>query len=346
MTHLKLTLSCVICVLFVTVTTCKSSAQPATISTHSDAEEIIYETIVIPPNLEKLPESTFSETWAYLVGGYESSLKANFPISDIVYFSAEVDRYGHLTDVPNRKKIEKFKGRVHYSVTCNGSGLTHFCLEPGSKTRKELLEELLAASESFDGLNMDFELVGQRDADNYISFLKELRAGLGKKIFSVCVPARTKSSVTYNYPAIAALCDKVFVMAYDEHWSSSEPGPVASMNWCKTVASYSLQTIGHEKLIMGLPFYGRGWGDKSTSRGLIYTTTDRIIRENNITDIKRDNGIPNFKYDVTVTVNVYYEDTYSLAARMDMYQKQGVRSVGFWRLGQEPVGVWNLIHLR
>ncbi|MDR2842293.1 MAG: glycoside hydrolase [Spirochaetaceae bacterium] len=309
-------------------------------------EELEYEIVEIPANLEKLPESSFKEIWAYLISGYENSLKQNFPITDIVYFSAEVDRYGHLASVPKRKKIEKFKGRIHFSVTCNSSGLTHFILEEGSKARKDLLNELIAAAQPFDGLNMDFELVPARDADAYVSFLAELKAALGTKTFSVCVPARTKADNSYNYTKIAAVADKVFIMAYDEHWSSSKPGPVASMNWCKTVASYGLKTIGADKLVMGIPFYGRSWGDRSTSRGLIHSTTDKIIKENNIQNIKRENGIPTFNYQVTVNIVVYYEDTYSLSTRMEMYQKQGVRSVGFWRLGQEPIGVWNLVRTK
>jgi spore germination protein YaaH len=169
---------------------------------------------------------------------------------------------------------------------------------------------------------------------------------LGKKDFSVCVPARTKAGGTYNYKKIADLSDRVFVMAYDEHWSTSKPGPVASMNWCKTVASFSLQSIGPKKLVMGLPFYGRSWGDQSTSRGLISTTTERIKRESGVGDVRRENGIPTFKYQVTVNITVYYEDEYSLATRMNMYQNQGVQAVGFWRLGQEPLGVWNLLRIR
>ncbi|GHU39542.1 hypothetical protein FACS1894190_04700 [Spirochaetia bacterium] len=307
--------------------------------------EDIYEFVDIPPNLEDLPVSTFKEVWAYLVSGEESALKSNYAISDVVYFAAEVDRYGHLVDVPQRKKVGNFSGRVHVSAACNGAGLTHFVLEPGSRARQTLLSELIAAAAAYDGLNMDFELIPSRDADNYLSFLQDLKAGLGKKMFTVCVPARTRAGGTYNYKRIAEIADRVFVMAYDEHWSTSKPGPVASMNWCKTVASYCLQSIGSEKLIMGIPFYGRAWGDKSTSRGLKNSTSQRIIEENSIENVRRVNGIPTFEYDVTVRVTVYYEDDYSISTRMDMYRKQGVQSVGFWRLGQESTGVWGLLKL-
>ncbi|MDR0550485.1 MAG: glycoside hydrolase [Spirochaetaceae bacterium] len=299
----------------------------------------------LPLNAGALPESRFKESWAYVVAGHENALKSNYPISDVVYFGADVDRYGHVVDIPSRKKLSKFSGRVHVSITCGSAGLTHFILEPESKARKIFVSELLDMASQYDGLNIDMESLPLKDAGNFISFLGELRKGLGKKMLSVCVPARTSENQTYNYVRVSEACDRVFVMAYDEHWSTSAPGPVASLSWCKKVASYALETIGADKLIMGIPFYGRGWGDKSTSRGLIHSTTERIRRENGITQIERENGIPKFKYEVLVTVTVYFEDDYSLAARMKMYEDMGIKYVGFWRLGQESTGVWSLVSL-
>ncbi|GHV83046.1 hypothetical protein AGMMS50212_03860 [Spirochaetia bacterium] len=312
----------------------------------NEEENAIYEFIEIPDNLSELPISSFDEVWAYLISGNETSLKSNMPITDLVYFNATLDWYGHLTDLPKRRTISKFPGRVHLAVLSESGGQTHIMLDPDGNYRQRLITELVDAAAAYDGLNIDFEKVPLRDADNFISFLTELRSKLGNKILSVCVPARTRTGGAYNYKKIASIADRVFVMAYDEHWSTSAPGPVASMNWCKTVASFSLQSIGSEKLVMGLPFYGRAWADRSTSRGLIHSTTEKIKQESGIEQIRRVNGIPTFKYEVMVTVSVYYEDEYSLATRMEMYNHQGVQSVGFWRLGQEPLGVWNLIKIR
>jgi spore germination protein YaaH len=96
---------------------------------------------------------------------------------------------------------------------------------------------------------------------------------------------------------------------------------------------------------MGIPFYGRAWGNTSTSRALVNATTEKIKEDHGVENIKRINGIPTFTYDVTVKVTVYYEDEYSLATRIEMYQKQGVEAIGFWRLGQETTRVWSLLTL-
>jgi len=312
-------------------------------------EEIIEEEeppIELLPVGADLPVSTFREIWGYVIAGRESSLSRNFPLTDVVYFNAEVDSYGKLTGVPRRRNIT-FSGRVHFSVTCGSRSLTHFVLAPGSNERKELIDDLLTAARDYDGLQIDFENVPARDGEAFLSFLSELRSGLGNKFFTIALPARTSriANDVYDYEKIKPYVDRILVMAYDEHWSGSTPGSVASLQWCRRVADYSLRAIGQEKLIMGLPFYGRAWGDSNPSRALIYTTTESIIRDQKVTEIRRENGIPTFDYDVLVKVKVYYEDVYSLSSRMEMYRTMNVRSIGFWRIGQEPTAIWRLLTL-
>jgi hypothetical protein len=307
--------------------------------------EEIYETVELPDDAGPIPESSFGEVWAYFVSGNEAGLPAGRPISDMMYFAAEIDSYGHLAAIPKRGNIGGFNGRAHLAVVCSGRGLTHFVIQNGSEARRQIVSEIIAAVKDYDGLNIDMENVPARDGEHFLSFLRELREGLGGKTLSVCVPGRTRAEGVYNYAAIAAIADRVFVMAYDEHWSDSAPGPVASMNWCKSVADFGLKSIGAKKLIMGIPFYGRGWGDKSTSRAMTYSTTEWHRRQYGADDFRRENGVPTFTYDVNVLVTVYYEDVYSLAARMFMYRNQGVQNVGFWRLGQEPAAIWQYIKL-
>jgi len=314
----------------------------------AEEEELIDETpIFIPEPQSVLPVTSFKEVWVYVVAGYESAYRRGLPISDIGYFGAEIDSYGALTAVPRRQNLSSFPGRVHLVVGCSSRAISHFALMPGSKEREALIADLLAATRNFDGLQIDFEYVPPRDREAFHSFLRELREGLGDKIFSVALPARTRKLAddVYDYETIKPIVDKILVMAYDEHWSGSAPGSIASLSWCRNVANYCLRAIGPEKLIMGLPFYGRSWGNHSPSRALIHSTTQSLINEFRVTEIRRENGIPVFDYNVNVSVKVYFEDEYSQSARMEMYKSQNVTAIGFWRLGQETAKVWNIIKL-
>jgi spore germination protein YaaH len=311
------------------------------------SEEFIPLEFELPPPNADLPVSNFKEIWAYLVAGNEQGLNLNYPVSDLVYHGAEVDYYGKLVDIPNFRNISSFRGRKHFEAACNSGSLTHFVLMEGSSERRALIRDLLEAAKPYDGLQIDFEYIPARDGEAFLSFLRELRSGLGGKIFSIALKARTRtiSDDVYDYNKIKPIVDRILVMAYDEHWSGSDPGPIASMAWCQRVARYSLDTVGAEKIIMGLPFYGRSWGDMNPNRALVYGTIEDIMKEQKIMEVQRENGIPYFKYTTPVTVTLYYEDAYSLSARLDMYKKTGVNKVGFWRLGQETMAFWSVIGL-
>ncbi|MDR1870112.1 MAG: glycoside hydrolase [Treponema sp.] len=330
--------------LFIIITGCFSSPDKSTKKEDSDMEDKPLFSVFAPDTPPQI--SAFGEIWAYVIAGRETPNLNQLPLSDIGYFGADIDSYGKLVSVPKRQNLA-FSGRVHMVVKCDGRSLTHFVLLPGSQERKALIADLLAASKNYDGLQIDFENVPEKDGDAYLSFIKELRAGLKDKMFTVALAARTRklNSDVYDYEKIKPYVDRILVMAYDEHWSGSKPGPVASMQWCKRVAEYSLRVIGKEKLIMGLPLYGRAWGDHNPSRALIFPTTEKVFSDNNVTSVKRENDIPVFEYDVNVSVKVYYDDEYSLSARMDMYKSMGVTSVGFWRIGQETPEIWKSLLL-
>jgi len=341
----------VIAFIVVLILACKSSPSEIQSEVPVDEmqDEIVYE--YLPPDSiapgTQLVVSQYREIWAYLVAGRENALDHSHPISDLVYFGAEVDSYGKLTDIPNFRNIQTFRGRKHFVVACNSRALTHFVLKVGSNERKALIEDLLDASRLYDGLQIDFEYIPAKDGEYFLSFLRELRAGLGNKIFSIALPARTKTLVddVYDYKKIAPIVDRILIMAYDEHWSGSKPGPIASMRWCNLVARYALDTIGQEKLIMGLPFYGRSWGSINPNRALVYSSIDEIIQKEHVRNIHRENGIPMFTYHPDITATIYYEDAFSLSTRLEMYKKMGVGAVGFWRLGQETPAFWPVIEL-
>jgi hypothetical protein len=334
---------------------CASAPDPAPgpAETPEEAEPapVVEEDAAPPPPArqtdETLPVSSFGEIWGYVVAGREAALDPELPLSDIGYFGAEIDLYGKLTDVPDPRKLRFFKGRLHLVAACNGRALSHFVLREESPERKALIEDLLAAARNYDGLQIDFENVPRRDARNFLSFLAELKVGLKGKPLTAALPARTGrlDNDVYDYEKIKPLVDRILVMAYDEHWSTSKPGPIASMDWCRKVAGHSLRTVGREKLVMGIPFYGRAWGDINPSRAYLYSGIESVMKENPVTNVRREDGIPAFDYEASVSVKVYYEDDHSLSARMDMYRTMGVAAVGFWRIGQESPSVWPLIRL-
>ncbi len=296
----------------------------------------------------------FNEIWAYVLDGREDALSNEMPLTDVGYFGAEISNRGFLTAVPDATKLVFYEGRVHLVAVCNHYGMTHMMLNPEYPFREQLIDDLISAVEeyNYDGLQIDYELILAVDEDNFISFLEELNYRLKnlpgtekvkERIFSVAVPARTRylTEDAFDYERITATADKVFVMAYDEHWSGGTPGPVASFDWGENVATYALETIGQEKLIMGQPFYGRTWGDINGNRAFFHSGMERQIEEHKVKNLERTENILNFTYTVPLTITGYYDDANSIEARSNMYKNMNINKTGFWCLGQEDREVWN-----
>lgn len=290
----------------------------------------------------------FDETWGYVSMAKADEYRDDLPLTDVCYFSADVNCYGELISVPKIDAIKVEGKRRHMVFICDSKSLTHFVLDPQYSVREKIIEQLIEAVEPFDGLNIDMELVPARDGNLFLSFVAELRERLSEKILSVCVPARVRRlrDEVYPYAEIAALCDRVFIMAYDEHWSGGVPGPIASPEWTSNVAAYAVKSIPLEKIVMGLPFYGRTWAEKSTSGAWYYETAQKMLTENEVDNLTYENGIPTFSYTTEVKVTGYLNDLYSLWTLSKAYQKVNINKIGYWRIGQEDPAVWDYLLIK
>jgi spore germination protein len=294
------------------------------------------------------PRPAFKEIWAYLMRGDEGGLTGTEPITDLCYFSVSLTKEGRITEAVARPVVNPTKGaapRVHLVIDeLSNDALMHFSLDPEYGVRPLLIGDILRVSEGFDGVQIDFESVSRDDAEYFIDFLKELRRSLpAGRILSVAVPARTRLIAdAYDYARIAAIADKLIIMAYDEHWSASSPGPIASLPWCAKVADYALGAIARGKIVMGVPLYGRAWPDKRLSRAMRFKNIQELVAEKKSeTNYSSDLGAW-FEYSENVVVTVFYDDERSLLEKLNLYKARDIQSVSFWRIGLGPEAFWDI----
>ena len=288
------------------------------------------------------------ESWGYVMQTRLDEYTPGLPLTDICFFAGEVNCYGELVGAPSRSKINTNGARCHLVIVCDSKSLTHFVLQPGSEVRKKLLRDIVKAGAAYDGVQIDFELVPARDRGNFLTFLADLRYMLGqKKWFTVCVPARFKQLTddVYPYREIARYCDRVFVMAYDEHWSGGTPGPVASLEWCRKITEYAKKSIPEKKLIMGIPLYGRSWVNETTAGAWYFSGANRIMTEHGVEKIDYDDEIPKFKYTANVEVTGWFNDVSSVLAFCRLYEGFDIHKMGFWRVGFEDPAMWDWIKI-
>jgi spore germination protein YaaH len=290
----------------------------------------------------------FGEIWAYLMQGEEKDFSGNEPITDLCYFSAVINYKGELVgpkEIPGSVKLN-VRTRTHL-VICDlrNTSLLHFLLTPAYPLRARFMESLSAFAKNYDGVQIDFEAIHPDDADNYISFLSECKKVIGEKMLSVALPPRREyCRDPYDYERIGAIADRVIVMAYDEHWSTSKPGPIASLQWCGRVASYVKTKIPEGKAVMGVPFYGRAWQNERFDRALKYRMVEELaMKRDDLRTGKQD--YPSFTYDAKVTVTVFFENKRTVLEKLELYRSMGFRSVGFWRIGQNAKDIWGYLSL-
>ena len=294
----------------------------------------------------------FSEVWAYLLEGEESYLKNVNNITDLAYFSAKVNDEGRIERIPDIQKIPenlRKKRRMHCVVSAPwNSSLMYFCLSKDRDTMEKLIEDIVSIADFYDGVQIDFESVKNRETNVFAAFLKKLKEKLPEKtILSVALPARSaKIADAYDYKEISGIVDKVLIMAYDEHWGTGDPGNIASLSWCRRICSYAKENVPSDKLVMGIPLYGRVWQKPEHSRALKYFQTLDLWKQYSAPMVKRDEGgSPCFSYRETVDLLVYFEDVMSLKNKMQFYEDADVSSIGFWRISQEPALLWSSFKL-
>lgn len=297
--------------------------------------------------LFSLEPVSFQEIWGYLMRGEESTLTEQKSITDVAYFSASITETGRLSKVPTFPPSLRKGKRVHLVVNAPGNrSLMYWCLSKDLETRKLLIQDILAASKDFDGIQIDFEVLRKEEAAAFYSFLQEVKANLSKeKCFSVALPARTsKREDPFPYKEIAAIADRVVIMAYDEHYGGGSAGAIASLAWCKRVLHFAKQEIPEGKLIMGLPLYGRVWQKQKIASALKYPQTLALWKEFPKQVQRLEDGTAYFSFQKKVDLDVYFEDEQSLYKKLSTYEKNQVRAVALWRLSQEPISLWRHLY--
>ena len=299
-------------------------------------------------------EARVNETWAYLMKGEEKYFPATSPITDIGCFSASVDSDGNLSGghlTPPSLPGTGPNTRYHLVITIPWSTtLSHIYLDPKLPFRQRIIDGIVERCTPFDGLQIDIESVSSKDKPSYLKFLMAVKNALPKdKIFSVAVMARwadhkkANPADAFDYPFIGKVADRVIIMAYDEHYSGGGHGPIASLPWCKKIYDYALQTIPAEKIVMGIPLYGRSWQKEKTAGALRNPAvwTDLRIRGAQLESTPANGG--SYSYTTNVTMNVHFESLPSLNAKMDLYGSNPIRGIAFWRISQGPRGFWDQI---
>jgi spore germination protein len=132
-------------------------------------------------------------------------------------------------------------------------------------------------------------------------------------------------------------------MAYDYHWSTSAPGPIAPVGWVRDVLDYALAHIPAQKLQLGIPLYGYDWVG-SVGHPLSWSQVYTLLTAHRA-QVQWDQASqsPWLRYtDAAGTQHeVWFENAYSSSTKFDLARKLGVHGVSLWMFGTEDQVTWS-----
>ena len=221
-----------------------------------------------------------------------------------------------------------------------------------SENRKNLIKNLMndAKAYGFDGINIDFESLTQDNAPHFIQFIRELSVSCRNNglVLSVDVPIPASYNMYYERGKLAEVVDYVINMGYDEHYSGSDEGSSASIDFVKNSITDSLAEVPKEKLINAVPTYTRVWtreNGKLSSSALGINGATKWVKENNV-NLTWDDEVGQYVGHTTIgnaTKYIWMEDERSMTLKMEAVKEADLAGVAVWKLGLEPKEIWNII---
>ena len=217
-----------------------------------------------------------------------------------------------------------------------------------------------------DGLNIDFE-GGSSWVTQINTFMADLTAYLHYELpgSEVTFAGPSVNWSSWDLPGLAASCDGIFIMGYSfwGSWSSTS-GPNAPLTgWSHNITDTVLNQYGEvtqnnpEKLILGVPYYGRHWTTTSPDAfapvidfiGSTFFSSDQpaSLQHGVLWDSISQTAW--YRWQVGSTWHqVWFDNAESLGLKYDLAIENNLQGVGMWALGYDGSRpeLWDLLEDR
>jgi GH18 family chitinase len=198
--------------------------------------------------------------------------------------------------------------------------------------RKEFAARITAYVDSheFDGLDVDIE--GPSINDDYAGFIATLSENLRSK-GKLLTAALSKGYGGQKVPdSVFEHFDFVNIMAYDArgYWDRSSPGQHSSLEFAETNVEYWLSRgLPKEKAVLGVPFYGYGFGSAFRKRDYPYSEIVTTFAGAELRDKTGD--------------TIWYNGIPTIRAKAEYVRKTGLAGVMIWSLDYDVKGERSLL---
>jgi len=216
-----------------------------------------------------------------------------------------------------------------------------------AQARENLVDNIYSnlVEHKFAGVNIDLEELRGADRGRMVAFMRALSDRLkpAGMLVTQSVPAGDSA---YDLRELAALCDFVVPMVYDEHYQSGSPGPVASQEWFDGQLGQLAKLLPPEKTVIGMGGYGYDWmigGRGSAEVG--FGDVVSAAKSNHAAIVwDPDMENPVLRYTAGGQQHeVWLLDAVTGLNQINAIEDAGFRGYGLWRLGAEDPGLWTVM---
>lgn len=203
---------------------------------------------------------------------------------------------------------------------------------------------------NFQGVNVDFEELGG-NSKGLVNFMKDLYAVLHPLGKTVTIDVSPEND-DYDYDKLAEWSDYIVLMAYDQHYDESVPGPVSAQKWVEAAMDIAAKDIPSGKIILGLAGYGYDWPKNGKGKTISYPDALNIAQDNHATidfddetycihytytakDVNENTGVMS-----DVTHEVWFNDAATIFNSIRFADEYGAAGTALWRLGVEDSRMW------
>ena len=227
----------------------------------------------------------------------------------------------------------------------NSSLLAGAVKDKTSRTRLVNSLVQLCVDNKFGGVTIDLEEVPSTAQANLLSFMRQLHDEFKQRglIIAQAVPF---DNPDWNYKAYAGVTDYLMLMAYDEHWSTSQPGSIAGESWFAETLMKRMRELNAAHTIVCIGNYGYNWSNKRKEAEDITFQEAVLAARDSDSKIQYDTMTRNpfFTYEEEdgSRHTVWFLDATTAYNEMRAAREYHPAGFALWRLGSEDPSLWKI----
>ncbi len=198
------------------------------------------------------------------------------------------------------------------------------------------------------GMNLDLEELQPEDSEPFLEFILELRKALHAHSMRLTVDVPFHDPA-FDFEYIGNVADAVMIMAYDQHFPASKPGPIASRIWLAESLDEMLPRLPADRAVVVLGNYGYDWTLSDTNpraEDVSFRAAMDLARASSARPVfeeQLENGHFGYIDHDSQTHEVWFMDALASWNQVAALRARGVTRLGLWRLGTEDETLWSFL---